>query len=503
MTDNEISHRRYCFDISGIVSFLIQNTKYTGIQRVAVMSAWSFYNNLPDSNKKDVYVGFHDSRTKQYTCVEFSKINYAIKYPNLLSGYLSISKSTRTDDIINEEFLKKYRNRPLKYYFHLWKLDILSMLGHDRSFLRFNINSKEWRQIRVGRSGDHKPIARADFLNAHNILRPDDIMFLLDAAWHPHHTEQVKNLASKGIKILTMVHDLIPIKFKNYTDTSTPLHFFNWINNTNDYTTAYLAVSKNTSTDLKKFLDDFSIVKDIHVVPLVQEFERPQQDSSDRSILGNATHSNNYANFINFSSVKASIRIYESTPFILCVGTIEIRKNPLRLLQAWKQLIERSGGDIPRLVFAGHMGWLVDDFKTALDATGNLMGYIDIIEKPTDMDLSFLYKNCLFVVMPSIYEGWGLPVGEGLSFGKTAVISNTSSLPEVGQDLVEYCDPTSVSSIADAVWKLVSDPETRLLLENKIKDTKLRGWNDVGKDLMEIVRKIELQGDGTPPKVRG
>ena len=92
--------------------------------------------------------------------------------------------------------------------------------------------------------------------------------------------------------------------------------------------------------------------------------------------------------------------------------------------------------------------------------------------------------------MTSIYEGWGLPVGEALSFGKTAIISNTSSLPEVGQDLVMYCDPSSVSNIAEAVWKLVSEPERRILLENKIKTTQLRSWHDVGSDLIDISKKI-------------
>ncbi len=53
-----------------------------------------------------------------------------------------------------------------------------------------------------------------------------------------------------------------------------------------------------------------------------------------------------------------------------------------------------------------------------------------------------------------------------------------------------YCDPTSVSNIVDAVWKLVSEPEERILLENKIKTTKLRGWHDVGNDLIEISKKI-------------
>ena len=89
-------------------------------------------------------------------------------------------------------------------------------------------------------------------------------------------------------------------------------------------------------------------------------------------------------------------------------------------------------------------------------------------------------------MMPSIYEGWGLPVGEALSYGKTAIVADGSSLPEVGGDLVEYCDPGSVDSIAEAVRALVAAPERRLELERRISQAHLRRWRDVAEDLLEI-----------------
>lgn len=492
--DTETSQRKYCFDISGIVSFLSTHRKYTGIQRVVVMAAWSFYHNLPDQQKDNVYVGFQDRLTGQYRCAKFLQVRDSIKDPDLLSEALSIKTNRKDGKESKLKFLEKYRKRPIKYYFHLWRLDVLSMLGKDEPFLKLNTDSKGWKQIRNGQAGTDEPVSKVDFANANSVLKSNDILFLLDAAWQSSHTRKMKEMASMGIKTLTMVHDLIPLKLTGYTEPSIPNSFFNWLMNTQTHTSAYLAVSKSTSTDLREFLNSLSIDRDIHIVPLVQGFDhpidQPIDDNLDGEDLSGNIKRNAYSKFFKFTDLDENVRMYEHTPFILCVGTIEIRKNPLRLLQAWKQLIEKSGGDIPRLVFAGRTGWLIDDFKTALEASGNLSGYIDIIEQPTDMELSFLYRNCMFLVMPSIYEGWGLPVGEALSFGKTAIISNTSSLPEVGQDLVMYCDPTSVSNIAEAVWKLVSEPEERILLENKIKTTKLRGWHDVGNDLIEISKKI-------------
>ncbi len=103
------------------------------------------------------------------------------------------------------------------------------------------------------------------------------------------------------------------------------------------------------------------------------------------------------------------------------------------------------------------------------------------------MELELLYRHCLFAAKPSLYEGWGLPVGEALSYGKTVVVSNTSALPEVGLDMVEYCDPTSVDSIAAAVLRLVDDTDHRRALEARISGTKLRAWSDVAADLLQIV----------------
>lgn len=487
--NSESSPRRYCFDISGIVDFVGNGGTYTGIQRVVTMAAWSFYNIQPDEEKANVYVGFYDRLTDQYRCVPFEQVNDAIKDSELLSEALSIRPRRHGTKSPIESYLQKYRKSPVKYYFHLWKLDILSMLGKDAHFLKLNTNSKGWRQLRRGRQAE-KQVAKVSSVNASGTLRSGDVLFLLDAAWQSSHTNKINKIASMGVNILTMVHDLIPLKMTGYTDPSIPSAYVNWLLSSHTYTTAYLSVSESTQKDLRQFLDAIEINKEIYVVPLVQGFDHAQRKNPALGTLTEKIPADVYASFHEVINIEPSMRMYESTPFILCVGTLEIRKNPMRLFQAWKQLIEKSAGDIPKLVFAGRMGWLIDDFKRALEASGNLHGYIDIIEQPSDEELSFLYRNCLFTIMPSLYEGWGLPVGEALSFGKTAVVSNTSSLPEVGKDLVEYCDPTSIVSISDAVWKLVSVPERRIDLESRITKATLRGWQDVGMDLNDVSHKI-------------
>lgn len=86
-----------------------------------------------------------------------------------------------------------------------------------------------------------------------------------------------------------------------------------------------------------------------------------------------------------------------------------------------------------------------------------------------------------------MYEGWGLPIGESLSFGKTAVVADNSSMPEVGGDLVEYCDAHSINSIYDACHKLISNPDHRRALEREISGASLRTWDDVTNDFLEAI----------------
>ena len=172
---------------------------------------------------------------------------------------------------------------------------------------------------------------------------------------------------------------------------------------------------------------------------------------------------------------------------MLVVGTLESRKNLWRLVQAWDRLTREDGLEMPRLIFAGKQGWFNEDLMDWMRASGNLRGWVQFVEGPTDAELAYLYRNCLFTATVSLYEGWGLPIGESLGFGKTAVVADNSAMPEVGGDLVTYCDATSIASIADACRKLIAEPAQREALEAKIAATDLRGWDDVAADYIEAL----------------
>jgi glycosyltransferase involved in cell wall biosynthesis len=114
-------------------------------------------------------------------------------------------------------------------------------------------------------------------------------------------------------------------------------------------------------------------------------------------------------------------------------------------------------------------------------------GRIVFAEAPSEADLRWLYSACLFTVFPSFFEGWGLPVGESLWFGKACAASNTSSIRAVGREFCVYFSPYDRDAIKAAVRRLL-DPELRRSFEGKIEAARLRTWAEVASDLARIIK---------------
>lgn len=147
-------------------------------------------------------------------------------------------------------------------------------------------------------------------------------------------------------------------------------------------------------------------------------------------------------------------------PYILAVGTLQPRKNFARLIAALRLARERH--KLPhRLVIAGGKGWLYDDVMQAAREAGDavrLVGYVD------DADLPALYSAADLFALPSLYEGFGIPVLEAMGCGTPVLTSTTSSLPEVAGDAALLVEPTDLEAIAEGLWRLVSDVPCRSTL---------------------------------------
>jgi len=142
--------------------------------------------------------------------------------------------------------------------------------------------------------------------------------------------------------------------------------------------------------------------------------------------------------------------------FVLCVGTVEVRKNHALLYETWRLAAER-GVRLPQLVIVGARGWLVEETWNLLTRDPAVRDSIRILTSVDDAVLARLYRRCRCTVYPSRYEGWGLPVAESLAYGKPVAASSAASIPEIGGDLVRYFSPHSADECLAALAAL-TDP---------------------------------------------
>jgi glycosyltransferase involved in cell wall biosynthesis len=179
----------------------------------------------------------------------------------------------------------------------------------------------------------------------------------------------------------------------------------------------------------------------------------------------------------------------EPQGFWLNVGTIEPRKNQLRLLKAYSAL-KASGAKTMPLVMAGGYGWLMDDFKRSLLELG-LAGDVRVLGYVDDSTLQWLYENCFALVYPSLFEGFGLPVLEAMSLGAPVIASELTSIPEIIGDAGLLVDPLSEKSISSAMQRLLMEEGLRDRLKSEgMQRAKCFSWENAARSVLRLYSSL-------------
>jgi len=147
-------------------------------------------------------------------------------------------------------------------------------------------------------------------------------------------------------------------------------------------------------------------------------------------------------------------------PFALHHGMVQLRKNVHRLIQAWDRLMERNKSLDAQLVLAGPMGFGHEQILKVRDASAYRDQIILTGDLP-DAELSTLVKNASLCVIPSLYEGFCLPMVEAMACGVPTVASNSSCIPEVSGGILEYFDPHSIEEMAETVRRVLESSGVR------------------------------------------
>jgi glycosyltransferase involved in cell wall biosynthesis len=180
-------------------------------------------------------------------------------------------------------------------------------------------------------------------------------------------------------------------------------------------------------------------------------------------------------------------------PFLLFLGTLEPRKNLLRLLDAFALL--RGQGIPHRLVLAGGLGWGYQPVLDRLASMGD--GQVLRVGRVLDRDLAALYRKAALMVYPSLFEGFGLPVLEAMACGTPVVTSNTSSLPEVAGDAALTVAPDDVRALAEAMRRAVTDEGVarRLRAAGPVQAARFT-WRETARATLAVYQEAIALGTG-------
>ncbi|MDQ1523851.1 MAG: hypothetical protein QOE47_1775 [Pyrinomonadaceae bacterium] len=173
--------------------------------------------------------------------------------------------------------------------------------------------------------------------------------------------------------------------------------------------------------------------------------------------------------------------------YVLAVGSIQPRKNLVRLVRAYSDLRRRRSHDkLPQLVLVGKRAWLYGETLRAVEQSGVAANVIFTGYVP-EQDLPALYTGALCFVYPSYFEGFGLPPLEAMQCGAAVVAGDRTSLPEVIGDAGLLVNPFDEDAIGAAVARLIDDGDLRANLRSRsLKRAARFSWAETARQTLQV-----------------
>ena len=285
-------------------------------------------------------------------------------------------------------------------------------------------------------------------------IQPGDDLLILWGEWSDElYRQAVIDVHDVGASISHVVYDMLPIAMPQYSGHSTD-SMNRYYRDVLPLSRLVLSISESTKRDLITWLKQEKLP-----IPPIKTF-RLGDDFS----------------FVKPQKPQHSMFHKRDVRFVLCVGTIEARKNHILLYYVYKLAKER-GITLPRIVVVGRKGWRSDDIYNIISSDPDTKDLFVLMTDTSDEELSWLYGSCLFTIYPSFYEGWGLPVAESIMRGKVSLASGTSSMPEIAGNLIDYFSPYSADECLAMVQKLLV-PKYLKQAEDRIKRYQKTSWDD-------------------------
>lgn len=446
--------RRYIFDITELVRFAHGGKHFglSGIPRILLLLTHYAKHARPDQVK----VGYFDNVEWCYR--EFEAIETLLEFEKL-------KEILRDENYIKPVKHWKHKRHSPKYFYHNTTHALTLGAKRFRRAIgnRQNVSSKQLK------------------------FRQGDRLICLGGSWNtPELFRYLKrgNFLKPGmVDLAVLVPDMIPTLKDHVTGVVAVPQFENWLNELMRLDTRLLVNSDSTYRDIYSWCRRRNY-EDVRIAKFAFGYQLKQ---------------------LNGDTIRSEIFALEGSRYVLAVGPLTGRKNGGNLIRAWQSLAKHVPQEqLPLLVFAGNET-AESLSQCGLDEDLARWNKLRFIRSPNDFELHHLYKNCLFTVYPSFYEGWGLPISESLSFGKLCVTSNVSSMPEVGGSWCEYFDPADPDDMARVIERLIVDPAYLEACERRIDPGQLLTWEEASKVLLDTLdcflpdSHLHTEATGDPP----
>ena len=282
-----------------------------------------------------------------------------------------------------------------------------------------------------------------------------------------HSTNFICLSQKEGRRVVT-IYDLTFLLFPQYHPRSRVMVFKSFFSRSLEVADRIIAISENTKRDL------------MHLMQVPEE-----------KIVVTPLAAGEIFGPVSLHEANTVLSLYGITfkGYFLYVGTIEPRKNLMRLIKAFEIFCSSSSKPLT-LVIAGRSGWLNSDFYQALESSPwkpkiRVLGYVP------ESYLPALYSGAVAMVYPSLYEGFGLPPLEAMACGTPVITSNNSSLPEVIGTAGILVDPLEITEIAEALLKVAADFSLQEELKQKgLHRAKLFSWEETAKRTLGVYESV-------------
>jgi len=175
--------------------------------------------------------------------------------------------------------------------------------------------------------------------------------------------------------------------------------------------------------------------------------------------------------------------------FLLAVGTVEAKKNHYLFYYVYK-LAKQRGIQLPKLVILGRRGFHTDDMYDIMTRDPEVKDSFVFLHDASDEEMTWAYEHCMFTVLASFHEGWGIPIAESVARGVPCLCSNTSSMVEIAEGKgVAHFAPTSSEECLQKILEWVDDPKKLAAARAETKKYKPTKWDDT---FAQVIKYMEI-----------